>query len=69
MITEEEYLVLKYKYEENKNKNIKTKRETIYKDVYQFSNSFILTDDGHGMTFSLSNKKRFFDKIEKFKAE
>ncbi len=65
IITEEQYWVLKSRYDDKTRKGPNT--ETLDEDdeVRPFENGFLQTEDGHGLTFNLPNKKRFFDKIEK----
>jgi len=61
----EQHKVLLSRYNKTSKKIIKTKKEDIYSDIYQFWNDFIKTSDNAHLTFSLPNKARYNNKLEK----
>lgn len=65
IITEEQYWVLKGRYDDKTKKGPHTEKLDVYDEICPFENGFIQTEDGHGLTFTLPNKKRFFDKLDK----
>lgn len=65
VITEEQYWILKARYDDKTKKGPHTEKFDIYDEICPFENGFIQTEDQHGLTFTLPNKKRFFDKLDK----
>lgn len=64
VITEAQHQVLISRYNKTSKKIVKTKKEDIYSDIYQFWNDFIQTYDNAHLTFSLPNKGRYNKKLE-----
>lgn len=70
IITEEQYWILKARYDDKMKRKPNTEKLDIYDEVTPFENGFIQTEDGSWLTFSLPNaKKRFFSKLEQLKNE
>lgn len=65
IITEEQHKIIKGRYELSPQVIKKTRTKDIYEDIKVFDVDFIFTEDNFGLTFSLPNKKRYTDKIEK----
>jgi len=64
VITEEQFQVLQERYYKNPTVIKKSRTKDIYEDIKVFDIDFIKTEDNYGFTFSLPNKKRYFDKID-----
>lgn len=64
IITEEQYWILKGRYDDKTKRKPNAEKLDIYDEICPFENGFIQTEDGHGLTFTLPNKKRFFTKLE-----
>lgn len=65
VITEEQYWILKGRYDDKTKKGPHIEKLDVYDEICPFENGFIQTEDEHGLTFTLPNKKRFFDKLDK----
>lgn len=69
LITEEQYQILQDRYYKNPIVVIKSKTKDIYDDIKTFDSDFLITEDNFSFTFSLPNKKRYFNKIEELSKE
>lgn len=65
IISEEQYQILQDRYYKNPTVIKKSITKDIYEDIKVFDVDFIITEDNYGFTFSLPNKKRYLNKIEK----
>lgn len=65
MITEEQHLVLRARYEDNTKYATKFEQIDEFKNLAPFDNKLVQTEDGSSMTFTLPNKHRFLEKITK----
>ena len=65
IISEEQYWVLRARYDDKTRKGPNTEKLDIYDEICPFENGFIQTEDNCGLTFTLPNKNRFFTKLDK----
>lgn len=69
IITDEQHQLLKDRHSINPLVVKKTRTKDIYEDIKVFDVDFIFTEDNYWLTFSLPNKKRYTNKIEKANLE
>lgn len=69
VISEEQFQVLQERYYKNPTVIKKSRTKDIYENIKVFDIDFIFTEDNYGFTFSLPNKKRYLDKIDKANKE
>lgn len=69
MISEEQYVILKARYDDKNKKIVYGANTDEYSELRPFDNDFIVDEDGNTFSFGLPNKKRFYAKLEKVKKE